>query len=90
MRLRTIGILAFWTGLFLFCWGVAALLAAAASAGGGASGTHPIIDFALKHFLSAGALLALAGVVMWVIGRESIRLERELKRQVQDGKGTRP
>lgn len=90
MRLRTIGILAFWTDLFLFCWGVLALLAAAASVSGGASGPHRLTDFALEHFLSAGPLLALAGVVLWLIGRENIKLERELKRHAHDEKGSKP
>jgi hypothetical protein len=88
MRLRTVGIMAFWAGLFLFAWGVLAFLAAAASVSGGASGAHPIIDFAFEHFLSAGPLLALAGLVMWLIERERMRLKRELQRHVHDEKGT--
>lgn len=86
MRLRTIGILAFWAGLCLFSLGVLAFLVAAASASGGAPGPHAVADFALEHFLGAGPLLALAGLVMWLIGRENIRLERELKRHVHDDK----
>lgn len=77
MRLRTAGILAFWVGLFLFVWGVLALFSAIGGISGGGSGPHPIIDFARNHFLKGGPILALAGLVMWRIGRQNLKQERD-------------
>lgn len=77
MRLYVIGIIFFWAGLFLFAWGVLAFFVAAAGVGGGATGPHPVVDFAFEHFLSGGPIVVFAGLVMWLIGRENVRSERE-------------